>query len=589
MYIRMQLHKIIKILFLILGCFSLASAASQNFAIVDVTVIPMNRERTLEHQTVLIKNDIISDIGSTSKLTIPPSFQRIDGKGRFLIPGLTDAHVHLFSSTELPLYLVNGVTTVFNLNGRPPYLLWRKWIQKGKMSGPTIYSAGPAFTTKHTPEEAVKMVDEQAAAGYDAVKIYNEVGREEYGPLIAEAKKKNLLLMGHVAREPGFEATLEAGQSIAHAEEFTYTFFNPAHDDSFSHIVFDESKIPTAAKMTAAAGIYVIPTISTFRDIIRQATDLKQYLGNPEFKYLAPWILETLQPGFNRYDNRYSPEDLKQLQLSLPFQRKLIHALEKEGVPLMCGTDSTNIGPIAGFSIHEELSELVSSGLTPYQALQTATTSPAKYLRRSNDYGTIEKGKHADLALLRANPLLDIRNTKQIDGVMVHGQWLGVEALKKTLEAIPPSYVIQIKTEKELLKSDPKQAGNYLDEQDPWGLIGGTAIADLATDQKPEGFRSFLHSLHDKIPDSALVSEETMNGVGYTLLTKKHPELALVAFEINTENFPKSPNAFDSLAEAYAKTGSTGHALEYYAKALKLNANYPNAEFARKFIEQNKK
>ena len=121
------------------------------------------------------------------------------------------------------MYLANGVTTVFNLDGRPGHFLCKQ-VAAGTVLGPTIFSTGPIFHQKRTPEEDVRLVDAQAAAGYDAIKVYNEVSKEEYLALISEAKSKNLLLMGHVARGPGFEMTLQSGQSIAYLED---AYFNP--------------------------------------------------------------------------------------------------------------------------------------------------------------------------------------------------------------------------------------------------------------------------------------------------------------------------------------------------------------------------
>jgi hypothetical protein len=115
------------------------------------------------------------------------------------------------------------------------------------------------------------MVDDQAALGYDGVKIYNGVSKEEYPALIAEAKRKNMLLMGHVARKPDFELTLTSGQSIAHLEEYTYSFFNPLRDDNDSHIVYDEGKIPEAVALTVKAGIFVIATLDNYAKIVQQA------------------------------------------------------------------------------------------------------------------------------------------------------------------------------------------------------------------------------------------------------------------------------------------------------------------------------
>src|SRR5262245_48544661 len=306
-----------------------------SYAFVNVAVIPMDREAELLHQTVVVEGGRISALGPVADVPVPATATRVTGGGRYLIPGLVDAHVHLTSTTELPLYLANGVTTVFNLHGQPAHLLWRQWVADGKLLGPTIFSTGPLFDRAHTAAEAVRLVDEQAASGYDGVKIYNQVSADEYPALIEEAKRKKMLLMGHVARGPGFEATVAAGQSIAHAEEFTYTFFNPQHDGDNSHIVYDEERIPEAVRLTAAAGVFVTPTLSMYRDIVRQATDLDRYLQNPDLDLLAPWVRAGLQPALNRYHNRYSPEAVRRLEVSLAFQRKLVRALAAAGVPLL--------------------------------------------------------------------------------------------------------------------------------------------------------------------------------------------------------------------------------------------------------------
>src|SRR6476661_4087727 len=195
---------------------ALAFAQQSSVAILHVHVIPMDRERVLDDQTVVIANGKIAQIGPSSTVKIPAGAKKIDATGKYLIPGLTDSHVHLYSTIEFPLYLANGVTTVFNLDGRPAHLLWRKQVASGELLGPTIFTAGPIVDRRHTPEEAVRLVDEQADLGYDALKVFNHVSKEEYPALIAEAKRRNLLLMGHISREPGFELAIQSGQSIAH-------------------------------------------------------------------------------------------------------------------------------------------------------------------------------------------------------------------------------------------------------------------------------------------------------------------------------------------------------------------------------------
>jgi hypothetical protein len=151
-------------------------------------------------------------------------------------------------------------------------------VANREILGPTIFSTGPVFHEKRTPDQDVQLVDEQAAAGYDAVKIYNEVSKEGYPARIVEAKRKHLLLMGHVARGPGFALTLQSGQSIAHLEEFVYTNFNPQNDDDFDHIVFGDSKLPTIVPQAKSANIFVTATLNNFAMIVQQATHLDTFL-----------------------------------------------------------------------------------------------------------------------------------------------------------------------------------------------------------------------------------------------------------------------------------------------------------------------
>jgi imidazolonepropionase-like amidohydrolase len=544
----------------------------------------MDREAVLPHQTVLVRDGVITEVGPVSEVQIPAGVRRIPGSGRFLTPGLTDAHVHLLSTTELPLYLANGVTTVFNLEGRPAHLLWRGWIEGGQLLGPRIFTSGPMFNVPRTAEEDVRLVDEQAALGYDAVKVYVQVSREEYPALIAEAKRKHLLLMGHIPPGPGFDAALEAGQSIAHLEEFTYTFFNPWHDSDDTHVVYDEAKIPLAAAKAAKAGVFVTATLSTYRDIVEETGGVQQYLKRPELKYLAPWTRAALQPSVNRYATRNSPQRLAQLTTSLAFQRKLLLALQQAGVPLLCGTDATQIGPVAGFAIHEELAEMVRSGLTPFQALQSATVNATRYFGRSSEFGAVRPGQRADLLLLTGNPLEHIDNTRRIAGVMVKGHWYEAATLEQLKEGIPSQYDHDLASVVKLMKSDPGAADRYLHERDPLNFLGSAALAEvMASDGAPALLR-LVRDLRRTNSAWELASEETVNNLGYQLLGEQKMRPALLVFGANVEDFPHSANALDSLADGHLKLGDEAKAVELYRRALQLDPSYVNAAFAKQFI-----
>lgn len=554
-------------------------------AFVDVAVLPMDTERVLLHQTVLVADGRITALGPTAEVSVPSGATRIGGAGRYLIPGLGDAHVHLVSPIELPLYVASGVTTVLNLNGRPQHLLWRRWIAEGQLVGPNILSTGPMFDRVRSPEEAVREVDEQAAAGYDGVKVYFQVSREEYPALAVEAKRKGLLLTGHVARGPGFEATLAAGQSIAHAEEFTYTFFNPRGDDEDAHIEYDSRRIPEAVRLTANAAVFVTPTLSMYRDIIRQATGLGRYLESPQMALLPPGVRASLSPGNNRYHGRWDAEGLRRLEVSLAFQRKLVLALQEAGVPLLTGTDATTIGPVAGVSLHDELLELVKSGLSPWQALQASSANLARYLRR-DDIGTIAVGKRADLVLLAADPLADIEASRQIEGVMLGGRFFDRAELERMRQAVPPAYAAELAGLVARIDEQPDAVARSLAERDPAGVLGAALLAEVLTTQGRTRFRDLLRETRARAAGPSFAGEEAVNTLGYQLLGAGRSADALAAFEANVEGFPNSANARDSLAETYFKLGETARAVETYARALELDPHYPNAESARRFIAE---
>jgi imidazolonepropionase-like amidohydrolase len=507
---------------------------SETIAFLHTNVVPMTHDVVLEDQTVVIQNGRVSAIGSAQRIHIPAGTRRIEAGGNYLIPGLTDAHVHLQSTIEFPLYLSNGVTTVFNLDGRRAHLLWRGQITKGELLGPTIFTTGPIFNDKRTAEEDIRLVDEQAAAGYDAIKIYNPVSLAEYPALIAEAKRKNLLLIGHIPHEPGLEMALAAGQSIAHLEEYTYTYFNPQHDDDDNHIVLDESKIPVVAKMTAQSGVFVVATLNNYSQIVLQATDLEGFLKNPELKYDAPWTQNQFQPANNRYYNRFKPEKYSFLRHSLAFQRQLLKALFDAGVPLMSGTDATEVGPVAGFGLPKELEEFVRDGLTPYQSLQTSTVNPARYFRQSAEFGTVEVGKRADLVLLTANPLADISNIHKISGVMVRGRWLDQAELSRKLEGVQAAYRREAALVEHDFETDPERADKYLFDHDPLNRLSGAVLSDLAANRGIADLEHLLALIRKTDPNSQLVSEESLNALGYSLLEKKRLSDAVIILRMNT-------------------------------------------------------
>jgi imidazolonepropionase-like amidohydrolase len=555
-------------------------------AFVDVTVVPMDRDVELPHQTVVVGDGRIRAIGPVAAVEVPNGAMRIDGRGRWLMPGLTDAHVHLESPEELRLYLASGVTSVFNLHGSPAHLEWRRQVEEGALAGAAVITTGPIIARRTSREDAIREVDAQAAAGYAAVKIYNQVGRDEYDVLAAEAKARGLLVVGHVPREPGFDAAVRAGQSIVHAEELIYTALNPTGDESAAPPI-DRTRIPGTVQAIARAGIFVTPTLSMYRDILRQAGDLPAYLHRPEAVWLAPWVRARLEPGVNRYDGRFSTEEQRRMADGFAIQRELVRALHDAGVPLLAGTDSTQVGPVAGFSLHEELAELVASGLSPFEALRTATVNARRHLGAERVGGVVQGGARADLILLADDPRRDIGNVRRIDGVMAKGRWYDREQLAAQRESLPRDYARAVDDLVRQLDSDPIAFDRELRQSDPFGVRFAAVMVESARRDGSVELRRRLRRLRREVPQSTALSEEALNALGYALFFDGECDAAIEAFEENVAAFPLSTNARDSLAEARARSGQLALAVEGYWLALALDPDYANADAARRFLKEN--
>jgi hypothetical protein len=406
-------------------------------AFVDVTVIPMDRERRLNHQTVVIQEGRIAAIGPVRETRIPAGAQRVDARGKFLIPGLADMHVHVDDTTDFLLYLAKGVTTVRNLEGEPYHVEWRDQINRGELIGPTIFTSGP-FTNLpkiKTPEDARRTVLEQKAAGYDEIKIHGGLDAETYDTLAAVAHREGIRLVGHAPRNLPFENLLRNRQDeISHAEEVLYTYFHSDVSDS------SVAKIPLVARLIRDRGIWLTATFSTYDRIYRQVANLDSLLADSATRYVTPYQLALWQRENNRYIRNWGPQGVPTLRARRDFLFKLVKGLHEGGVRIMAGTDA--IGPlwVPGWMLHEELRDFVAMGFTPYQALESATRLPAEYLGQASVFGTIAVGRRADLVLLGRDPLADIRNTETIRGVMVRGRWMPAHEIQTRLTSLTRSY-----------------------------------------------------------------------------------------------------------------------------------------------------
>lgn len=548
-------------------------------AFVDVSVVPMDSERVLERQTVIVRDGSIAELGAADRIAVPRGAQRIEGRGRFLMPGLTDMHAHLHSAHEFPLYLANGVTTVYNLMGAPAHLRWREQIATGKVVGPTIYTCGPLINHAETAAEAEEIVEAHSKTGYDSIKIYSDVSKEAYPVLVAAARSRHLLVVGHIPRAVGLAAVLAARQPIAHAEEYVYTFFDWNVDDV--------GKIPEAVAATREADVPVILTLVLYDHILRQAEDLPAFLTRPEIQHMTPWSRETWKPGQNRYNPmNSSPKSLRFLRQSLAMQKTLAKDLHRAGVKVLVGTDSMLPGVVPGFSVLEELRILVEIGLTPFETLRAATRYPGEFLSATAEFGTIAVGKRADLLLLEANPLAAVTNVERRVGVMARGRWLAEAALQEMLAQIPGDCAREEQFVRTQIEGNTAEASPYLREHDPYEYLALKLAADLIAEKGSAGFVKLCGEMRRQEQYAVMVTEGFTDALGSRLLQLDRKPDAIAVLTMNVEAYPQSANACARLAEAYRASGDKERAMQFHRKALEIDPKLRSSEEILKTLTQ---
>ncbi len=428
------------------------AGGSEVVAFVGVNVVPMDRERVLEGHTVIVQDGRITAVGPADRTQVPAGALRVEGRGRYLMPGLAEMHGHIpgsddrrYAENTLFLYVSNGVTTVRGMAGHPYHLELRERVARGELLGPTIHAAGPGFGGHNagTPEAAERLVREQHAAGYDLLKVW-EFPREAYDAMARTAHEVGIPFAGHIPSHVGLERALEVRQaSIDHLDRYVeFLVRDGASADDREAGFFgsglvdlvDMGKIPTAVARTREAGVWNVPTLSLVENLAMAETP-EQMAQRPEMRYMPPNVLEGWIRAKRDFQGRpyFQPPAAQRL---VEIRRQLTRALHDGGAPLALGSDAPQFFNVPGFSIHPEMEMMVASGLTPYEVLVTGTRNPAIYFGTPEEFGTVEVGRRADLILLEANPLTDIANVRRRAGVMVRGRWLPESEIQQRLEAI---------------------------------------------------------------------------------------------------------------------------------------------------------
>jgi imidazolonepropionase-like amidohydrolase len=441
-----------------------SARAGKALVITHVTVIDATGAAGKPDMTVTVLGDRIAAIERTSH-EIPKEGQVVDGRGKFLIPGLWDMHVHTNfgdwlpggEQIILPLFIANGITGVRDMGGDLHQLReWRKQIDAGTILGPRMVISGPmidgapphfpASVPVATAAEGRKAVDDLKQGGADFIKVQSYIPRDAYFAVAEESKKQGMTFVGHVPDAIRASEASNAGQKSI--EHFTGIFegCSTIEDELLKGPkgprrvleTYSEPKCAALIALLAKNGTWQVPTLTWERgQWLIDDLDLSQSPGakyaaatwrNKTYKKFTESILKELDTDPVAYRRQFIA---KELDMTL--------AMHRAGVPLMAGTDTAaGVYVIPGFSLHQELELFVKAGLAPMEALQTATLNPAKFLGRTNDLGTVETGKLADLVLLDANPLDDIRNTQKISAVVLGGRYFSradLDSILKNVEA----------------------------------------------------------------------------------------------------------------------------------------------------------
>ncbi|MFN2440376.1 MAG: amidohydrolase family protein [Chitinophagaceae bacterium] len=420
----------------------------------SVNVVPMDKETINNNQDVVVKDGKIKAIGNSGKIQYDKNALVIDAKGKYLIPGLAEMHAHVPPVDDLEpmkdvlmLFVLNGVTTIRGMLGHPRHLELRSKLKNGEIFGPRFYTSGPSFNGNSVKDTATgaSMVKQQKEAGYDFLKLHPGLTKETFSAVAKTAKEVNIPFAGHVSFNVGVWRAIDAGYAtIDHLDGFVESLV-PGIDTiteqknglfgMFTASQADVTRIPKLMSALRAGNIWVVPTQALAERWFAPDKDADALAKEPEMKYMAP---STLNGWLNTKKNlvsnpNYNAEAMRRF---IDLRRKLIYECNKNGVGLLLGSDAPQVFDVPGFSIHHELKYMVDAGLTPYEALRTGTINVGKFYNRSNDMGIIKTGAIADLILLNGNPLKDINQTKNIEGVISGNHFLSKAYIENELKKL---------------------------------------------------------------------------------------------------------------------------------------------------------
>jgi len=436
------------ILLLIMPLMSLMSfhpVSKHDIVITNVNVVDVKTGKILKNKTVAIDNNRITAIYDKEIISSDSTIV-IDGKGKYLIPGLWDMHAHYkWTHVDMdPLLVANGITGVREMWGDMPEFV--KVPKKSPLEGllsPDVYLSCdlldgnppcfPGSVVVTTPIEAVDAVQSQIDKKVDFIKVYSMLTEEAFLAIAKEAKKRNIPFAGHIPNGVSIYTAIDAGMA---SSEHLYGFLDACSsiDTSNEALVstFSEKRFDSLCSVLAKSNMWICPTL-----VVKRA---QSYYNDTIFTndnrkvYLPGYVIEIWNQKMNPYTKSEIDYFANSTRTRYLFELSLIGKMNEKGVKLLAGTDFPNPYVFPGFSLHDELSLMVKGGMPILEALKTATINPAIFMNKEVDFGSVEVGKIASLILLNKNPLDNIENTKTIETVIVRGKIYNRKALDLMLE-----------------------------------------------------------------------------------------------------------------------------------------------------------
>jgi imidazolonepropionase-like amidohydrolase len=428
------------ILLLIIPFMLFSREVKHDCLITNVNIVDVKTGKILKNKTIAIDNNRITAIYD-NEIVGSDSTSIIDGKGKYLIPGLWDMHAHYnWSHVDLdPLLIANGITGVREMWGNmPAFVEIQKRPQQEGLLSPDVYlsadlidgnpPAMPGSLVVTTPAEAVDAVKNQIDKNVDFIKVYSNLSEDCFMAIAEEARKRNIPFAGHIPNGVSIYEAIKAGMA---SSEHLYGFLNACStiDTSNEALIstFSEKKFDSICSVLAKSSMWLCPTLTVNRAMSYLNDSI--FINDNRIAYLPAYVIEIWNQKMNPYTKSQIDNFANSTRVRYLFELSLIGKMNEKGVKFIAGTDFPNPYVFPGFSLHDELLLMVKGGMPALDALRAATINAALFMNKKDDFGSVEVGKIASLILLNMNPLENIENTKTIETVIVRGKVYNRKAL----------------------------------------------------------------------------------------------------------------------------------------------------------------